>query len=363
MITSVGRGTPEPAPRLTPQGSGAPQFAVQFSRPGRPESRANNTFRWTGPGTIHVLERGLLVLTRRRSPLGFRTTDERFIPASDICEVFRDGDAVRVDLRGESKTAGFFQFWTGNPAIAGTIVRLLPTTRTIEYEVTPADQVTTSRPPLSLPRRRRVWRRYSKAAFAFGFTVLAVLLVTDIVMWQTRRVVSVPTVNVTLPVPAGTPAERVPILTATPEEISSALADIRRFDDRMEGLRTQYRSASLALQGGQLSPTEFVDGLNHWLIPQWRALYGELAASRPAGETLAARVHARLGNAALFWERGLQDYAEGLKTNSPAAVMAAFDLMSSGNESRHDAWRLLESSELHAAAPPASGGASHSPRD
>ena len=131
MITTAGRGTPEPAPRLTPQGSGAPQFAVQFSRPrtvsGRTESRSGshrdgyqryNTFRWTGPGTIHVLERGLLVLTRRRSPLGFRTADERFIPASDICEVFRDGDAVRVDLRGDSKNADFFQFWTGNPAIA-----------------------------------------------------------------------------------------------------------------------------------------------------------------------------------------------------------------------------------------------------
>jgi hypothetical protein len=284
--------------------------------------------------------------------LGFRTPNERFVPASDICEVFRDGDAVRVDLRGNSKTAEFFQFWTGNPAIAGTIVRLLPTTRTIEYEVTPADPAVTPRPPLTLQRRRRVWRRFSKAAFALGFSVLAALLVTDIMMWQTHKVVSVPAM----------PEPTAAVLTATAEEISGALADIRRFDDRMDGLRTQYRTASLALQGGQLSREEFIDGLNRWLIPQWRALYSELAASRPAGETLVARVHARLANAALFWERGLQDYAEGLTTNSRDAAMAAFDLMSNGNESRRDAWRLLDRTELDAATPLANGGAPHSPR-
>src|ERR1700749_3926646 len=115
MITAAGRGNPEPAPRLTPRGSGAPQFSVQFSRSratsGRSESRSN-TFRWTGPGTIHVLERGLLVTTRRRSRLGFRTADERFVPASEICEVYREGDSVRFDLRSDFQRGAFFQFWT-----------------------------------------------------------------------------------------------------------------------------------------------------------------------------------------------------------------------------------------------------------
>jgi hypothetical protein len=182
-------------------------------------------------------------------------------------------------------------------------------------------------------------------------SVVAALLVTDILMRQAPEVTSVP-VNGTLPAKSPLPeAATTPVLTADPEEIASALADIRRFDDRMDGLRAQYRTASLALQGGQLSQDEFIDGLNKWLIPQWRALYSELAASRPAGGTLASRVHARVANAALFWERGLQDYAEGLKTNSRDAVMAAFDLMSNGNESRRDAWRLLESAEITLSTP------------
>jgi hypothetical protein len=167
---------------------------VQFSRSratsGRSDARSgsqrDNTFRWTGPGTIHILERGLLVMTRRRSPLGFRTADERFVPASEICEVFRDGDAVRVDLRADSRSAAFFQFWTGNPAIAGTIVRLLPTTRTIEYEVAPADQIAAPRPPLTLQRRRRARRRFLQATLAVGLFAVAALLIADIMVRQTN---------------------------------------------------------------------------------------------------------------------------------------------------------------------------------
>lgn len=293
-------------------------------------------------------------MTRRRSPLGFRTADERFVPASEICEVFRDGDAVRVDLRADSRSAAFFQFWTGNPAIAGTIVRLLPTTRTIEYEVAPADQIAAPRPPLTLQRRRRARRRFLQATLAVGLFAVAALLIADIMVRQTN-----PTAPETVKVPVSeapsspnvaSPATVGP--RATPAEIANAWADIQRFDDRMDGLRAQYQTASLALQGGQLSRDDFIDGINKWLIPQWRSLYGEMTFNRPKDGTLASLVHARLVNATLFWDRGLQDYAEGLKANNANAVMAAFDRMSNGNESRREAWRLLERAEFQSGPGP-----------
>jgi hypothetical protein len=118
----------------------------------------------------------------------------------------------------------------------------------------------------------------------------------------------------------------------------------------MDGLRGQYQTASLALQWGQLSRDEFIDGLNKWLIPQWRTLDNELAAARPAAGTLAALVHSRLINTAIFWNRGLQSYAEGLKTNNYSTVIAAFDWMSNGNESRREAWRIVEHAEFESAA-------------
>jgi hypothetical protein len=290
-------------------------------------------------------------MTRRRSPLGFRTADERFIAAAEIGEVFRDGDSVRVDLRGNARTGGFFQFWTGNPAIAGTIVRLLPTTRTIEYEGATNGQTPAPRPPLSLHRRRRARRRFVTTALIVGLAGIGALLITDIAIRQAGP--SVPmTARIPMPETRMQSVEPIAVPTATRVEVDAALADIRRFDDRMDGLRAQYRTASEALQSGQLSRDEFIDGIHKWLLPQWHALSGELASSQPASRSLTSLVHARLVTAALAWDRGLEEYAEGLRTNSYGAVMAAFDRMSNGNESRRDAWRMLEHAERALATPP-----------
>lgn len=369
MITTVGRGSPEPSPRPTLagsvlQGSGAPQFAVQFSRPrsaaGRADSRYGyqrwNSFRWTGPGTIHILERGMLVMTRRRSPLGFRTADERFVAAAEICEVFREGDSIRVDLRGEDKTGEFFQFWTGNPAIAGTIVRLLPTTRTIEYDGATADQMPLARPPLSLHRRRRARQRWVSAALIVGLVAVGALLITDIVVRHAAPGAPAakagtgvgPGIGVVGPETGAKPllAPAPPVPHATSAEITNALSELRRFDDRIDGLRAQYRTASIALQWGQLSQDEFVDGLNKWLIPQWRALYSELASSPHEDGSLTSLVRKRLIGTAIGWNQGLEEYAEGLRTNSYDAVIAAFDRMSRGNEARREAWRMVERAEF-----------------
>ena len=302
----------------------------------------------------------MLVITRRRSPLGFRTADERFISASEICEVFREGDSVRVDLRGEpqaggdARAGGFFQFWTGNPATAGTIVRLLPTTRTIEYEGTSGEQMPAPRASLSVSRRRRARRRLVSIALAIGLVTVGALLVADIALRPTatttivRETIKAPVADTHWVV--ATP----PVPQATPAEMASALAEIRRFDERMDGLRAQYRTASLALQWGQMTREEFVVGINNWLLPQWRAVYKDLSAAPPADGALNAVIRQRLMAAALSWDRGLQDYAEGLRANSYDAVIAAFERMSDGNESRREAWRMLDRAEIQLATPPAS---------
>jgi hypothetical protein len=364
MIAAVDRGSQEPTPRLSPEGSGAPEFQVLFSRPtpaaGRSDSRSN-TFRWTGPGTIHVLERGLLVMTKRRSPFGFRTADERFVPASEICEVYREGDSVRVDLRGDLQRGAFFQFWTRNASTAGTIVRLLPTTRTIEYEGGTAEHVPVPQAQPSLRRTRSL--RIVSTALIVGLVAIASLLATDIALRRknadTDQIkLATPTATpVTSPSKPMTERDIVTLHRAAPAEVASALGDMRRFDDRIDGLRAQYRMAFAALQSGNLSQEEFVDGINKWLIPQWRALYSELASNAPEEGSLSSLVRKRLMAMANGWSQGLEEYATGLQNRSYESVMAAFDLMSDGNEARREAWRILDRAEIGVSSPHGSDGA------
>ena len=364
MIAAVDRGSQEPSPRLTPEGAGAPEFQVLFSRPSGVSTRSDsrsNSFRWIGTGTIHILERGLVVSTKRRSPLGFRTADERFVPASEICEVYREGDSVRVDLRGDAQRGVFFQFWTANAATAGTIVRLLPTTRTIEYEGASAEHVAV--PKAAEPSHRQIGspRIVVSIALIVALVGIASLLATDRVLrresaatGQTTSVtgatsVTGPDKTTTVPTPV-TPGH------TTPADVASALADMHRFDDRIDGLRTQYRMAFAALQSGDLSQQEFVDGIQKWLIPQWRALYRELALNAPANGSLTSLVRKRLIGAAIDWDRGLQDYATGLQDGNYESVMGAFDRMSEGNEARREAWRILDRAELGLSSQPVSPG-------
>jgi len=296
----------------------------------------------------------MLVATRRRSPFGFRTADERFVAASEISEVFRAGDSVRVDLHGDARTGGFFQFWTGNPAIAGTIVRLLPTTRTIEYEAETAEHALEPRPPLSLHRRRRARRRWLSAALIVGLVAVGALLVTDIVVRHRAPAVSTQAPAVTAQAPAGarlpdtSPIESPlsPAPHAAAAEIAGVEAELRAFDDRMDGLRAQYRTASDALQSGQLPPESFVDGIDRWLIPQWRTMYDEQASRIHNEGSLTSAVHRKLMVAASEWEEGLHEYADGLLNHNYNAVIAAFDRMSNGNESRREAWRMVEQAEF-----------------
>jgi hypothetical protein len=160
MIATPGRSSEDPLPRLGTEGAEAPEFQVLFSRPadfgGRPDSWPNS-FRWSGNGTIHIMERGLLIIAKRRSAMGFHTTEQRFVPAAEICDVYREGNSVRVDLRGDLQQRGYFQFWTAAAATAGTIVRLLPTTRTIEYEG--PSVISVPAPITSSPHRRRASAR------------------------------------------------------------------------------------------------------------------------------------------------------------------------------------------------------------
>ncbi len=93
-----------------------------------------NTFRWKGGGLLRIdthgisigLKRGLLAL------LGGKHTQR--IPTENLRAVYREGDALRLEFQ-DGKTARIvLPFWAVDRETAAKIVRMLPTSQTVEIE-------------------------------------------------------------------------------------------------------------------------------------------------------------------------------------------------------------------------------------
>jgi hypothetical protein len=343
MITTTGRFPEEPLPRLGPESAEAPEFPVTFSRPADGASRSDtrpNSFRWFGKGTVRVMERGVLVNAKRRRAIGFHVTEQRFVPAWEICDVCREGNVVRVDLRSDPRDRDFFQFWTAEASTAGTIVRLLPTTRTIEYEevgAAPAPRATATTPD------RRPRGLMPLALVLVLISIAALITATNLRDRTGARILAPPppatNAAATTTSPAIVPA---PQHRPTDLEITNAYLALGLFDDRIRGLRAQFRMAFTALQHGDLSREDFIDGVNRWLVPQWRALYSELASGTNNDMFLESAVRRRLANAAAGWERALHEYVRGLEENNYLTVLGALEQMAAANESEQKAARVIE---------------------
>src|SRR5262249_50166838 len=156
-------------------------------------------------------------------------SDERFIPATDILDVYREGHTVRVEVRGSPSRREYFQFWTDNAVTAGTIVRLLPTTRTIEYEGM----------PVRLSPETRIAASAQSAMPAR--TGKVVLLATGAFLFTTAITIQLPLrASHSVPRPASTLSNTSSVPTrnssagVSPTELAAALADLRQFDERID---------------------------------------------------------------------------------------------------------------------------------
>ena len=93
-----------------------------------------NAFRWKGGGLLRIdahgisigLKRGLLAL------LGGKRTQR--IPTENLRAVYREGDALRVEYQSGESARVVLPFWADDRETAEKIVRLLPTSQTVEIE-------------------------------------------------------------------------------------------------------------------------------------------------------------------------------------------------------------------------------------
>ncbi len=110
-------------------------FDIRFARSGGLAAffeAPANSFRWKGVGRLSIDANGISIAARRGLLTLFPRT--RRVAADDLKQVLREGDALRVEFKTPQADHVVMPFWVRDANTAEQIVRLLPTTRTVELD-------------------------------------------------------------------------------------------------------------------------------------------------------------------------------------------------------------------------------------
>src|SRR5262249_911649 len=133
------------------------------------------------------------------------------------------------------------------------------------------------------------------------------------------------------------PAPKVVTVEMTPDpEAFVGMQEIQRFQPQTEGLKTQFVSALPSLEPGAVSQEQFVDGLEKWVLPQWRVLDNQLGAAPVVSSSARYTSHEQMAKVVSLWIGALETYSRGLREHDPAGSLAAFADMRRASELEWD---------------------------
>ncbi len=259
-----------------------------------------------------VDEHGVRITARRLTLLGlYRTV--LFVLPSEIREVYREGDSIRVDLQTGTRH-DFFRFWAESTNAAAEIVARMPTSRTIEFEAP-------------------TWSGGGSSSEAYRsalWLALAVLIAGALGWVGVERLLSSQE-PMTPPVATSSTAQSsgssVPINAAeagSAADVLAARADLEKFMPRFNMLSMQFGTSFTALQRGTLTQDDFVSGVEKWLLPQWEELGAELAPTTSDPKSLRAGADTSIRGIIDNWHQALMAYAHGLRAHDASEVFNAF---------------------------------------
>lgn len=266
--------------------------------------RPQNSYRWIGAGSLLVDEHGIRVTARRLTLLGlYRTV--LFILPTEIREVYREGDSIRIDLQTGSRH-DFLRFWAENTKAAAEIVARMPTSRTIELEARPWYDGGSSS---SEAYRSALW-------LALGILIAGALAWVGVERLLSNQEPTPPAAEMPRPTiiaEAGSEADAV-----------AARGDLEKFTPRFDMLSVQFGTSFSALQKGSLSQEDFVSGVEKWLLPQWEELGAELAPTTSDSKSLRFEADTAIRGIIDNWHQALMAYAHGLRIHDSDEVFNAF---------------------------------------
>jgi hypothetical protein len=277
-----------------------------------------------------------MVTARSATLLGLRPT-QRFIPAAQIHDVYREANAVQVHLRGPRHP--YFRFWAEDVDAAARIITLLPTRHTIEFETA-----------LEEPLARASWRK----PLAWLLALLLALMLMAALAWLSGFLNQQPRSGIVIVRPRVTTVAAAPAPGVAPEDALRTRIDVVKYDERVQALRVEFDMAFEALMEGTVTQAAFVDQLQQWQLPQWNLLELQIRRSRapPGSAQESADEHILAG--INDWQLALHSYADDLRRGR--RVADTFEYLRRADVQRAAAARTLES-----LAPPVTGRAEKNP--
>lgn len=316
-----------------------------------------NSFGWTGAGRLSVDPRGISVAMKRGllTLLGGKRT--RRIAAESLKEVFREGNSLRVEFANGDTARASLQFWTDNRETAAQIVRLLPTTRTVELEHNTqagAPKFRSGKPLLTTLFAlvavsivaTIVWQRFHAPTVplaeqpAFDVPPVNVPLLPDVEAPPPRAAEPVHVagaepfiVEVPIPplrMPQLPPQDVIPLEQGTPA-YRIAHWHIKTFESEAVVLWAAYRSERDQLATGKLPPRLFAEHLEALELRWWNITFRVLD-SRELDAPDLLDLRACLLATARNWRGFLAGYAQGLREGDQLAIAASFDRLAIAEE-------------------------------
>jgi hypothetical protein len=341
-----------------------------------------NAFRWKGGGLLRIDAQSISFTLKRGLLAFFSGKRTRRIPAENLKAVYREGEALRVEFQIDETARMVLPFWAGDRDIAAQIVRLLPTSQTVEIEHS-TDATRSGKPRAdrrvlliigvalaALPAG--IWALYPRT----GLPVAAPLPASDRLPMPDASASLVETDNNPLPAASGVPAvetpqptseavrsepsaipdflEPPPVVLPAPGSLplprdyvrsedfvipiarGTAAFDIAKrelaaFQLDATALETAYRSVRNDLNAGALTPESFAARLDDLEMRWWDAtfrIFDNEALAAPALLDLRAAMLA----SARLWRSFLSGYALGIRERDHVKIARSFDELARAEE-------------------------------
>jgi len=286
-----------------------------------------NTLRWKGAGRLSIHPEAITIAEKRGLPFYARGRSRR-IAAENLREVYREGAEVRLEFTGAGKDREVVPLWANDREAAAEIVRLMPTTRTVEVEQASGKRAVKFRPD---PR-------------AFGWLLTAAVVVVVGVIALRRSPVAIAPAAPTITVAENEPVELVPELA--PVEVPElrlpiriedpvvpvpkgtraygiAQAQLALFEKESAALLDEYRGYRTQLETDVLTTQAFADKLGTLEMGWWNVTFRILEEPRFEDPALVGLRATQLA-AARNWRAFLELYTEGQLRNDQVLISRSF---------------------------------------